>query len=884
MVRAIAARGLAGVEAHELGDDTTALLDWCRGASSLIVIDAVVSVPPQPPGTVHRLDASRAAVPATWSATSTHGLGIGRMLELARTMGCLPPEGWVFGIEAAACETGEAVSAAVSAAMQVVEDDIVQLARGDAEDVVARRLLLRGAVQGVGFRPYVYRLAHAHAVNGSVRNTTAGVEIHVEGPRGRIDAFLRALPREAPPAAEIQSCDVRATAPLGLTDFGVAPSVASAAARGRVHPDLVVCGDCLREMHDPADRRFGYPFLTCTNCGPRLSIVDGLPYDRARTTMRGFPLCPECAREYHDPGNRRFHAEPVACPACGPQLLWDGPREGRGTALEQTAACLRDGGIVALQGLGGYQLLADARSEAAVTRLRARKQRGDKPFAVMFGDRAILGQYATVAAEADAALSSSAAPIVLVPLHDDAPLADAVAPGMRTVGAMLPSTPLHQLLLEVFGGPLVCTSGNLADEPMARTAEDARARLGGIADAFLHHTRPIARVVDDSVVRPIAGAPVVLRRARGYAPSPIPLRGALPTVRALGGHQKVTVAWTHGDEVVASQHLGDMDTPRARRALADTVRDFEALYHLAPQAVVCDLHPDYATTAMARESGLDVIAVQHHHAHVVSLLAEHDLDGDILGVAWDGTGYGLDGTIWGGEFLHASRDRMERRAHLRSFALPGGEAASRAPWRSALGVLAAVYGDAMWNLDCAPVRHARARRSVLARMLETGVGTVTTTSAGRLFDAVASLLDLRQDTSYEAEAAMALEQAVRRGVRTELLPIGFDAAPLSLDWRPTIAALLDERRRGAEPADLAARFHRTLARAIADMATVLGASRVGLTGGCFQNAVLTEWTCEELRGRHIEVVTHREVPPNDGGLSIGQALIGATQLAARAEG
>jgi hydrogenase maturation protein HypF len=757
-----------------------------------------------------------------------------------------------------------------------------------AARTTAARIAVQGAVQGTGFRPYVFRLAQGLALAGSVRNTSFGVLIVVEGEPEPVSEFCRRLPLEPPPAAVLRRVDIESVAPGGADRFVIEPSEVEGELVVAMLPDLATCPDCLEELFDPADRRSGYPFLNCTACGPRLSIIEGLPYDRPLTAMRRFRMCPDCAAEFHDVRDRRFHAQPVACPRCGPRLAFEGggPPPAGGEPLDAAAAVVRAGRILALKGLGGYQLVVDARDDAAVARLRARKGREAKPFAVMFPSLDALRRTARVGDAEAKLLASPSAPILLLPLVDRSAISAETAPGLHSVGAMLPYSPLHHLLLARLGFPVVCTSGNFSEEPMAIEAQDARARLGAIADAFLHHDRPIVRHVDDSVARVVDGALLVMRRARGFAPLPVAARATLPTVRALGGHLKNAVAWSHGSQIIASQHIGDLDHPLALDALDRTLHDYERLYDLRPVAVACDLHPDYASTRLAEASGLPVIRVQHHHAHVASALAEHGLDGEVLGVAWDGTGLGPDGTVWGGEFLRARASGFRRVARLLPFCLPGGEVAARQPWRSALGVLSSLEGEALWERDLAPVSHARAFRPVMASLLRGGSCSAFTSSAGRLYDAVASLLALRQESSYEAQAAMQLEQIAAPAPAaaypfTLTEQAGEAAAVVEVDWRPAVACLLEDLGRGTGVATVAGRFHRTLAQMIAAVAEWAGVPRVVLTGGFFQNASVLSLAARELASRRFEVVTHCRIPPNDGGLAVGQALVAATQLLER---
>jgi hydrogenase maturation protein HypF len=754
---------------------------------------------------------------------------------------------------------------------------------------VAARITVQGAVQGTGFRPFVFRLAESLGLAGSVRNTPFGVLIAVEGGADAVAAFVRRLPAEAPPAAAIRSVDAEPVAPEHAERFEIEASELAGELVVAMLPDLATCPDCLRELFDPADRRFRYPFLNCTACGPRLSIIEGLPYDRPLTAMRRFRLCPDCAAEYGAPADRRFHAQPIACPRCGPRLEFEGRDRTAGPdatyPLEAAAAVLRSGRILALKGVGGYQLLVDARDDAAVARLRARKGREAKPLALMFPDLETLRRVARVGADEARVLVSASAPILLLPLVDRSAISEETAPGLLSVGAMLPYSPLHHLLLGRLGFPVVCTSGNFSEEPMAIAADDARERLGQIADAFLHHDLPIVRHVDDSVARLVGGSLLVLRRARGFAPLPVQLKLPLPTVRALGGHLKSAVAWSHGAQIIASQHIGDLDHPASLAALQRTVADYERLYGLAPVAVACDLHPDYATSRLAEASGLPVVRVQHHHAHVAAVMAEHELEGEVLGVAWDGTGLGTDGTIWGGEFLRASRVGFVRVARFLPFWLPGGDVAARQPWRSALGVLHEAIGEAMWDLDLAPVEHARPRRGVLDGLFRPGGCSVRTSSAGRLYDAVASLLAIRQEASYEAQTAMQLEQVAEPGAGPaypfRLIEPGGPESLVEVDWRPAVEGMLADLTRGVTASAAAGRFHRTLARMIGAVAEWAGVPRVVLGGGCFQNAALVTLAGRELEGRQFRVVTASRIPPNDGGLAVGQALVAAHQLLER---
>ena len=725
------------------------------------------------------------------------------------------------------------------------------------------RLEARGAVQGVGFRPFVYRLARESGLDGFVANDPRGAAIEVEGPLAKLEGFVARLEAELPPPAAVHQLRRTRIAPGGERGFRILASTERGERTAQVLADLATCEACLAEVLDPADRRHAYPFANCTRCGPRFSIVRALPWDRPNTTMERFALCPACRAEYEDPRDRRFHAQPNACPACGPRLaLWaaDGRVLG-GDPLEGAARALCDGAIVAVKGLGGFHLMADAADGAAVTRLRSRKPRREKPFALMVRDLAQARALCRVDAAATQALASPEAPILLLPRRPGAPVHESVAPGNPYLGVMLPATPLHHLLLRRVGRPLVATSGNLSEEPICTDERDALARLAGIADLLLVHDRPIARHVDDSVAWIAAGETRLLRRARGFAPRPVPVEAELPPLLAVGGHLKSSVALGVGRQVFVSQHLGDLETPEALGAFERVIEDFLRLYEVAPVAVAHDLHPDYASTRWALASGLRCIPVQHHHAHLAACLAENGCAGPVLGVVWDGTGYGPDGTIWGGEFLVGSAAGFRRVAHLRPFRLPGGDAAVREPRRSALALLHEI-GEEI-------------EPEVLRRMIEKGIHAPLTSSAGRLFDGVAALVGPWQRTSFEGQAAMGLEHLVDPAVG-DAYPL--DVVGEELDWRPLVEALLDDRRRGAAPGAMAARFHNALVEGIVAVARAVGEPAVALSGGCFQNRVLLERAAARLAAEGFRVLLHRHVPPSDGGISLGQVAVAAARL------
>lgn len=753
---------------------------------------------------------------------------------------------------------------------------------------VRKRIVVGGAVQGVGFRPFVYRQATALGLAGWVMNSREGVTIEVEGPSEPISALMASI-EEVPPAnAVISRLIAEPLALRGEKEFVIRPSADDGECTALALPDLATCDDCLRELFDPTDRRYRYPFTNCTCCGPRYSIIKSLPYDRARTSMRRFAMCEACRAEYEDPGDRRFHAEPNACPHCGPRLeLWDGSgalRAKRDAALTEAAAALRIGAIVAMKGLGGFHLLVDAREDAAVRRMRERKQRPDKPFALMFPSLAQIAACCQVSAAEGRLLTGPQRPIVLLRrltgTAGDSTVACSAAPGNPYLGIMLPYTPLHHLLMRDLGFPVVATSGNLSDEPIVTDEREALSRLGRIADFFLVHDRPIVRPVDDSVVRMVAGREMLLRRARGYAPTAIPVPDLTPGIVALGGHQKATVAVTAGDAVVLSPHIGDLESSEGRDAYARAMEGLVQLHAVQTRLVARDLHPDYHSSHVAEHLGAPRAAVQHHLAHVAACMTEHGLRPPLLGVAWDGTGYGPDGTVWGGEFLHITNEGFRRIAHLRQFRLAGAAAAVREPWRSALGILYALFGPRAFDLDdLASVRMVSGqRRRILRTMLERATNAPLTSSAGRLFDAAASLIGLRQRTSYEGQAAAELEWAADEGLPprryncTVREATGGTATGWIVDWEPAMRSLITDVRCGATPAAISAAFHRGLAASIAEVAARVHERQVVLTGGCFQNACLSEATIATLEHAGFSVYWHQRIPPNDGGLALGQAF------------
>lgn len=750
------------------------------------------------------------------------------------------------------------------------------------------RIEISGAVQGVGFRPFVYRLAGELHLPGWVLNDTSGVFIEVEGDPALLDRFLERLTHEYPPNAQITSLTHTRLACVGYTGFDIRHSAAHGTKTALILPDLATCPECLAEILSPADRRFRYPFTNCTNCGPRFTIITDLPYDRPNTTMRGFLLCPACRSEYESPLDRRFHAQPNACPLCGPQIRLLHP-DGTPTAhadqsLRAAAAALQAGAIIAVKGLGGFHLMADANNTAAVALLRARKQREEKPFALLARDLAQAHTLCTITPEAETLLSTPQAPIVLLPRRSDAPVAPGVAPHNPFLGVMLPAMPLQHLLLRELNGPLVATSGNRSDEPICTDEHEALERLTGIADGFLVHNRPIERHVDDSIATILDGAPRLLRRARGYAPLPIRLAQPAPCILAVGAHLKNSVALSIERSVFVSQHIGDLETPQAHAAFERVIRDFLRMYDAHPTMIACDLHPAYASTRFARAHAATllppdgrIVAVQHHHAHLAACLAEHGEAGPALGIIWDGTGYGTDGTIWGGEFLLGDARSFQRVAHLAPFRLPGGEAAIRNPLRTALALLWELEGSAALERPELPLTDDE--RRLLGPMLARGINSPRTTSAGRLFDGVSALLGICRRASYEGQPAIMLEFAADPQAQDvypfELRPNESIPPTLMLCWQPTLAAILADLRHGLAPAIIAGRFHTTMIEVMVRAAQHIDTATVALSGGCFQNRLLTERAAQRLRAAGFRVLLHRQVPPNDGGISLGQIAVAA---------
>lgn len=777
-----------------------------------------------------------------------------------------------------------------------------------------RKIHVTGVVQGVGFRPFVYQLATRHQLCGWVANTSAGVEIELEGEPAILDAFNRALVAEKPPLARIDSlgfADFSTNSHTPHTSFEIRTSVAREGAFQPLSPDIGVCDDCLRELFDPSDRRYQYPFINCTNCGPRFTIIQDIPYDRPNTTMREFEMCEDCAREYHDPRNRRFHAEPIACPKCGPRVWVEfGPRSPvpgsrsflGAQAIAETQRLLAEGEIVAIKGLGGFHLACDARNGRAVHCLRERKGRIEKPFALMMRDLETIEQHCFVNPAERALLASRERPIVLLERRAESDIAREVAPGQTTLGVMLPYTPLHYLLLTDDGGrttnkdatsgvsslaAIVLTSGNLSEEPIAHLNEDARERLANLADAFLMHDRTIHVRTDDSVMRVPDDSVYPLRRSRGYAPFPVHLPFEVPPTLAVGGELKNTFCVTRDQYAFLSHHIGDLENYETLRSFESGVAHFEKLFRITPQVLAYDLHPDYLATRYALEraerEGLRAVGVQHHHAHIAACMAEHGLRGThpVIGVAFDGTGYGDDGAIWGGEFLIADYVHYQRAAHLAYIPLPGGDKATREPWRIALAWLH--QAGLEWRDDLLPVQagNSEARR-ILLRQIESRLNAPLTSSMGRLFDAVASLAGVRQRVNYEAQAAIEFESVFdtqETGAYEFELSISPRNHSLRVAAEPAIRAIVADLRAHISPGIISARFHNGVARMVSEVCRTLrqqlGLNEVALSGGVWQNMTLLRKTRDLLRADDFTVFIHELVPANDGGIALGQAMIAA---------
>ena len=747
---------------------------------------------------------------------------------------------------------------------------------------------IQGTVQGIGFRPFVYHLAREKELNGYVLNTGTGVDIEVEGESARIDGFVDALKANRIPLAHIEKIRLSALEPRKDQGFVIKESAVQTQKMTAIPPDIGICDDCLRELRDPGDRRYRYPFINCTHCGPRYTIIEDIPYDRPNTSMRTFAMCEDCAKEYADPCNRRFHAQPNACPVCGPRVTLCSGDQTVLTAADPIASAvdlIKKGHILAVKGLGGFHLTVDAGNSDAVKRLRARKHREEKPLALMAYDLGRVRGFAHVGPEEEALLSSSCRPIVILEKKSPNAISAEVSPRNRNFGVMLPYTPLHYLLLESDVPALVMTSGNAGKEPICIDNADAFNRLGRIADFFLVHNRDIYMRVDDAIVCRIGGQNRMIRHARGYAPAPIYLKQDVPQILACGAEKANTVCLTKGNLAFISQHIGDLTNLFSLNAFEQTVSHLKRIFGIAPELAAYDLHPDYLSSKYARSlAGVKTIGIQHHHAHIAACMSEHGIDGPVIGLAFDGTGFGTDGRIWGGEVLLCRRDRFDRLAHLEYVPMPGGNAAVEEPWRMAVSYGYHAFGDAFRALPL-PLFDSIDKRKIrfILEMIQKGVNCPQTSSLGRLFDGVSSLVGIRHTVSYEGQAAVELEMAAVADEPVNPYPIvckkqdGIYRIAVS----PMIKAVIDDLHRGIGAGRISLRFHRTLIRLFSDLCAVLredtGCNRVALSGGVFQNALLLSGMSRELDEKGFTVYAHARVPCNDGGISFGQAAVAAAR-------
>lgn len=755
------------------------------------------------------------------------------------------------------------------------------------------QILIQGAVQGVGFRPFVYKLAHELNLNGIIANNVNGVSIDVEGDEYLLNEFISRIKSEKPAHSIISSINISKFELKGYDDFKIIDSESQGEPDAIILPDIAVCDECLSEMFDPDNRRFLYPFINCTNCGPRFSIIESLPYDRSNTSMKQFEMCDECKSEYENPLDRRFHAQPIACPKCGPQVQLLNHHGKiiceREVAISETVQKIKEGKIIALKGLGGFQLIVNAGIDDAVKILRHRKHRDEKPFALMFPSIEMIKEHCIVSGVEENTLLSSESPIVLLRKKSDfrypvsciqhptkwraaSSISESVAPKNPYLGVMLPYTPLHHLIIKEFGQPVIATSGNISEEPMCIDENEAIERLSGIVDYFLVHNRPIIRPVDDSVVRIVKDKLVILRRARGYSPLPLSITNAAEeNFICVGGHLKNTVSVKKGNKVFISQHIGDLENTEAEKYFRNTISDFKQMYKVNPAYLVHDLHPDYTSTKYCSAQNLKAIPVQHHLAHIAGCYEENHLEGKCFAVCWDGTGYGFDKTIWGGEFFTYSEEEFSRVAHFKKFRIPGGDAAIKDTRRSLTGILYEIFGN---DIPFAKLNRAIPENELLlfAQMLDKNINCFATTSVGRIFDAVSSLLNICSKSSYEGQAAMMLEFAADQ---TTLSRYDFNLTDNSIfivDWQPMFEQMIDEIFRGIDASVISAKFHNTLVEIIITLSKKIGLTDIILTGGCFQNVFLLERTIDRLVEEKFNPHWNKIVPTNDGGISFGQAV------------
>jgi len=746
------------------------------------------------------------------------------------------------------------------------------------------RIQIQGTVQGVGFRPFVYRIAKEKNLKGFIRNNSEGVLIEVEGEEENLKSFIFDLETKKPPLSEYTFFKIKEINLKKDKDFLILKSDEKGEKIAFILPDIATCDECVKEIFDSKDRRFNYPFTNCTNCGPRFSIIQNIPYDRKNTTMKIFEMCPECKEEYENPLKRRFHAQPNACPICGPYVYLIDSKGNliceREEAIEKTLQFLKQGKIIALKGIGGFQLLTNALSDNCVCELRKRKKRDEKPFAIMFKDIKHIKKYAFISEIEERILLSPSSPILIVKAKENTDLSKYCAPFNPYIGVMIPYTPLHHLIISKIDFPLICTSGNLTEEPIAFKNEEAFSRLRNIADYFLMNNRPIERYIDDSVVKIINKKPVIIRRARGYAPIPFVLKKTLPQILALGSYLKNTIAISKSNRIIVSQHIGDLDNEKSFNAFKKVIEDFKRLFEFKPEIIVCDAHPEYLSTKygekISKKENIPLIKAFHHHSHIVSCMIDNEIEEKVLGVSWDGTGYGRDGKIWGGEFLICDFKDFERLASFREFGLLGGDKAIKEPSRSAIGVLYEIYGEEAFDMDLEPVKNlSENERKIFKTAYRKNLSIFRTTSVGRLFDAVSSILGLRQKITYEGQSAMMLEWIAEDCKDNPKSFYDFEITKSKyyvIDWIPLFKGIIYDFKNKKEKSFIAYKFHLTLSEIIKKISEIAGDYKILLSGGVFQNKLLTELVFKKLKEK--KVYMHSRIPPNDGGISAGQVMIG----------
>ena len=758
------------------------------------------------------------------------------------------------------------------------------MATNMTKNVIAKRIEINGIVQGVGFRPFVYNLANHFGLKGEVANTASGVYIHIEGLVAKIEFFEKDLIKKIPPLAYVVEMYSHSESLKNFTDFSIVKSKGGSAMTTLIAPDVSVCDDCLNELFDPKDRRYQYPFINCTNCGPRYTIIDDIPYDRPKTSMRHFKLCPSCQAEYGDPSNRRFHAQPNACAVCGPHVtLFDNQQKEICVAdsIEKAAMLLKQGFILAVKGLGGFHLAVDACNSGSVACLRNRKLREEKPFAIMSCDLESIRNYAAMESAEEKLLTSIQRPIVLLKKRTPHTISEEVAPRNKYLGVMLPYTPLHYLLLKYGFTALVMTSANLREEPMAISNDDAFEQLADIADYFLTHNRDIYLRSDDSIVKHIAGTARIIRRSRGFAPIPIFLKHQVPSILACGAELKNTICITKGDKAFLSQHIGDLENMATYEFFKLTIAHLERILEIIPEIIACDSHPGYLSTQFAEEQqNIRKIQVQHHHAHIISCMAEHRLNGPVIGLSFDGTGYGTDGKIWGGEILVVEEKRFERVGHLSYVPMPGSTAAIKEPWRMAVSYLHDAFGQELWSLELPFLEEIEGQKlKVISEMITKGVNSPQTSSLGRLFDGVAAIAGVRNRVNYEGQAAMELEMLATEKIDSIYEYEWVSDEAYQILPAPIIRGVVRDLQKGLSPSEISAKFHWTLVRLFASLCDRIRRehhlNRVVLSGGVFQNSLLLTGLIQALEKNNFQVYSHKLVPSNDGGIALGQAMVAA---------